>query len=64
MGHPVVRQLSTQPPDGEAWYVVEVSSVAPESLAWLDRHAEPMYTAEARTGPKDRTVRVYHYRPR
>jgi hypothetical protein len=68
MGHPVVRQLPKQPPAeppaGETWYVVEVSSISPEYLVWLDRHAEPVYTAEARTGPKDRTVRVYHYRPR
>ncbi len=68
MGHPRVKNVGGQPPASpparEQWYVVEMSSVSPPVAAWLVRECEETARVEARTGPKDRTVTIFHYRPR
>jgi hypothetical protein len=67
MGHQLVRGLPVRPPeDGhptEHWYLVEVSAIPPDYTAWLERHCELKQEVVARSGPKDRTLKVYHYQP-
>jgi uncharacterized membrane protein len=63
MGHPLVRDLPAQPPeaaDGERWYVVEGALLSPEYQAWFDRHCTLEARFEAKSGPKDRTLMIYH----
>ncbi len=63
---PLVRMVPDSPPDRaparDQWYVVEADHVAPGYQAWLDSRCAVKASFEARTGPRDRTVRVYHYR--
>jgi hypothetical protein len=66
MGHPLVRDLPPQPPEGasEQWFVVEVGVLTPAYRAWLEGRCDLLASFVARSGPKDRTVNVYRTRDR
>jgi hypothetical protein len=65
MGHPLVQLLPEQLPEqevlGERWYLVEAGHVSREYESWLERNCDVVARFEARTGPVDRTVSVYHH---
>ena len=67
MDQDLVKVLSRTPPnrlpDREEWYVVGAGTFTPEYANWLAEHCVLEESFEARTGPKDRTVFVYHYTP-
>jgi hypothetical protein len=59
-----IRSLPPQPPAqpvGEQWYVIEAGQAPAEYVAWLEEHCERKSQFEARTGPRDRTITVYHH---
>lgn len=68
MGHPLVQPIprprpAAEPPD-EQWYVVE-ASIVPEGYGrWFADRCVLEGRYEAKTGPKDRSVLIYHYSPR
>jgi len=49
------------PPVDEQWYVVEADHVSAEYLTWLEENCVRKAQFEARTGPRDRTITVYHH---
>jgi uncharacterized membrane protein len=64
---PLVQMIPQAPPAqaplGQQWYVVEAGHVTPAYEAWLSSHCTLVTRFEARTGPRDRTLRIYHYQP-
>ncbi|MBI3408469.1 MAG: glycosyltransferase family 39 protein [Planctomycetes bacterium] len=64
-GHPLVNYPSHAEglPAVEQWYVVEAGHVSKTVEEWLATHCELRASFESRTGPRDRTVRVYYYKP-
>jgi hypothetical protein len=65
MGHPLVRSVPMSPPttipESDEWYVVEAGLITAEYAAWFAARCELKGCFEARTGPKDRSVLVYHF---
>jgi 4-amino-4-deoxy-L-arabinose transferase-like glycosyltransferase len=65
--HPLVQMIPDAPPyilpTQEQWYVVESGHLTAELQDWLDRNSREEVSFEARTGPRDRTVHIYHYCP-
>jgi hypothetical protein len=59
----VPMSLPSAAPLHEQWYVVETGHISFEYQSWLDSRCRIMATFVARTGPRDRTVRVYHFIP-
>jgi uncharacterized membrane protein (DUF485 family) len=63
MGHSRVRGLpkdpSALPNSGEEWFVVEASVLSDSYRRWFETQCALQASFEARTGPKDRTIRVY-----
>lgn len=64
MGNPRVRMLPRQPPSRslakDQWYVVEISVLSPEYRLWFNEHCKLEASFAAKSGPKDRTILVYH----
>jgi hypothetical protein len=64
MGHPLVQSVPMHPPSelpkSDQWYVMEAGLITPEYAAWFAAYCELWGSFEARTGPKDRSVLVYH----
>jgi hypothetical protein len=64
-GNPLVQMVPTDPPTHgpvkDQWYIVEVDHISPKYQAWLESHCVLTAAFEAHTGPRDRTVCVYHY---
>jgi hypothetical protein len=64
MGHPLVKPLPARPPETathrDRWFVVEVAVLPQEYARWLAEHCQLKGLFEARTGPKDRSILVYH----
>jgi hypothetical protein len=59
-----VLMLPDVPPEGpvpETWYVIEVGHVSPEYEQWLAHNCTERARFESRTGPRDRTVVIYHH---
>ncbi len=67
MGHPLVERLPAQP-RAEAkrlrdqWFVVKSTHLSPEWREWFADHCTLTGEFEAHTGPRDRTLLVYHYK--
>jgi 4-amino-4-deoxy-L-arabinose transferase-like glycosyltransferase len=66
MGSRLVQMLPDEPPSrkpsDDKWYVVEAGHATPEMRTWLDVTCRREAMFVARTGPRDRTITVYHYR--
>lgn len=67
MGNSRVQLLLNQSPaanpETEQWYVVESGHVSPEVESWLAKSCILKATFEAKTGPRDRTIRIYYRGP-
>lgn len=65
MDNLLVRGVRKHPSDSahlaDEWYVVESGQVSPDWQSWLENCCTLTASFVARTGPKDRTVFVYHY---
>lgn len=46
---------------GDQWYVMEAGAATPELARWLEADCERVAYFAASTGPKDRTISIYHY---
>jgi hypothetical protein len=57
---PLPKHSPAAKPEGEQWYVVESGNATPEMESWLVKSCVLKATFAAKTGPKDRTVRVYY----
>jgi hypothetical protein len=68
MGQSRVRRMPPKPParelDQERWYIFEGRFLSDEYAAWFAACCTLEGRFEARTGPVDRSVLVYRYRPR
>ncbi|HWY87882.1 MAG TPA: glycosyltransferase family 39 protein [Gemmataceae bacterium] len=68
MGHPLVKHWPQTPPmplpSVEQWYVVEAGVVGPDYERWFADYCVLKARFDARSGPKDRSVLVYHYLPK
>jgi uncharacterized membrane protein len=49
------------PPEREQWYVVEAGHASPQFETWLAARCTLEAEFAARTGPRERTVRMFHY---
>lgn len=58
---PLPDDLDTCPPNSV--FIVEVRSLRRAALTWLEGHCDMVAEFAARTGPADRTIRVYCPRP-
>jgi hypothetical protein len=59
-----VQMLPDKPPEGtapEQWYVIEVGHASQEYEEWLAHNCTERARFESRTGPRDRTVVIYHH---
>jgi hypothetical protein len=67
MTNTLVLKIPQSPPEkdpaAEQWYLVEASAIPPAVAAWLESRCAKVHQVEARSGPKDRTLTIYHYRP-
>jgi hypothetical protein len=45
--------------NGEEWFIVAADAVPPTYVEWLEVNCRLVHTLVARTGPRDRTIRVY-----
>jgi hypothetical protein len=62
--HGPLRSPPTQDPGNDQWYVVEAHMVSRANASWFAAHCTLEKRFEAHTGPMDRSLLVYHYKPR
>jgi hypothetical protein len=64
MNNPFVREAPERPPsppcEFDQWYVVESGHMTPAFESWLHNSCTVRATFPARTGPRDRSIHVYH----
>ncbi|MCK4820308.1 hypothetical protein KA005_31380, partial [bacterium] len=65
MGHPLVKRLPQNPPSRDLivdqWYLVKTHLISREWASWFSEQCALKARFEALTGPRDRSVLVYHY---